>query len=246
MSTLKVSTTKASWFFRGFLAGILLMGSLNAISFFVRTGGWGSLLEGFGAGKEAIGFPFELWSSGNNYGGLLVNLTGLLLNTSMTIAISSVLGLVTLTQIGWLNRMVADIESRAEESSERKFQFSLRGLLLATVFVAMLAAMARPFSARSEFLAGIYLFGPAALVILAILPRGVSWQQRVAIMTPAAFVLITAAMGIGSALDVEFDKVLMGIFVCWVPQSALAALGITLGILAIYYRRFAIAAKDSS
>ena len=32
-------------------------------------------------------------------------------------------------------------------------------------------------------------------------------------------------------MGMEFDKVLMGIFLCWTPQSALAAVGLILAIL---------------
>lgn len=215
------------------------MGSLNALSFFFRTGGWGSLLGGLDARNEAIGFPFEVWHAGNMYGGLFVNYVGLLLNLSIGLAICVAIGLGTLTQTRWLNRMISDIESRVGEREKQQFQFSLRGLMLATVLAALLSAMARSFAARSEFLMAIYLFGPVTLVLLAMLPRWISWQQRVAIITPATLILIGVAIGIGSALEIEFDKVLMGIFVCWVPQSGLAALLLTLGILAVHFRRHA-------
>ena len=114
----------------------------------------------------------------------------------------------------------------------------MRGLLLATLVVAVIAALAREMIvARPEVLGAIYLFGPAFLVSLAMIPRRIPWQQRVVLLMPAALMLIAAAIRVGFALGMELDKVLMGISVCWVPQSALAAIFLTLGILIFYYRR---------
>jgi hypothetical protein len=75
----------------------------------------------------------------------------------------------------------------------------------------------------------IYLAGPWFLVLVAFLPLGISWQQRIVILVPAAFLLMAAAVALGLHLErsLEFDKVLLGIFICWTPQSALAALGMT-------------------
>ena len=69
------------------------------------------------------------------------------------------------------------------------------------------------------------------MIILAYLPRRLRWQQRVAILTPATFVLIAVAIALGTALDVDFDKVLMGIFICWTPQAAIAAIALTAWLL---------------
>ncbi|MEL6109559.1 MAG: hypothetical protein AAFU85_26415, partial [Planctomycetota bacterium] len=80
---------------------------------------------------------------------------------------------------------------------------------------------------RVEVLASIYLLGPAALIALAFLPRGWQWQQRVALLTPTTIALIVAAIALGQALGVDFDKVMMGIFICWTPQSVLGAVVLT-------------------
>ena len=150
---------------------------------------------------------------------------------------SAVCGAVTLTQMRWLNRMVAEIEAEMSGRADRRFQFSLRGLLLATLVAGLVAAIARQLAARPEVLAAIYLFGPFLLVLLAMLPRGISWQQRVGLLTPATLVLIAVAVAVGNAIGLEFDRVLLGISVCWIPQSALAAVIITVATLAVYYRR---------
>ena len=53
-------------------------------------------------------------------------------------------------------------------------------------------------------------------------------RKRVAILTPATFTLIAVTVAIGLKLDLDFDKVLKGVFVCWTPQCAAAAVVITL------------------
>jgi hypothetical protein len=77
----------------------------------------------------------------------------------------------------------------------------------------------------------IYGLGPLLLVAIAMLPRRLSWQKRVVIIIPATLTLIAVAIAVGSAMEMEFDKVLMGIFLCWTPQSALAAIGLTATLL---------------
>jgi hypothetical protein len=45
-----------------------------------------------------------------------------------------------------------------------------------------------------------------------------------------------AAVAVGTSLKppLEFDKVLLYIFVCWTPQSVLVAIGLTLGLIAYH------------
>ncbi len=238
MTQQKILTTPWRWFMRGFLVGVLLSGALNALSFFVRTKGWGSLLGATSAGTEALGFPWEMWRQSASFNGYIVDPAAMALNIGTGIVVGGLIGFAALTQLRWLNRMVADIETKMQAKANRPFQFSLRALLMATLIVALFASLGRSLTARPEMLGAIYLFGPSSLVIMAMLPRGISWQQRVAILTPAAIAMIVLAAVVGTALGIEIDKVLMGIFVSWVPQSALAAIGITMGILLVYYRRY--------
>jgi hypothetical protein len=121
------------------------------------------------------------------------------------------------------------------------FRFTTRGLLVVMTLAAVFAAGARHFlNGRPEVLGTIYLLGPWLLVTIALLPRGIAWQQRVFILVPAAFLLIVVAILSGASLQrpIEFDKVLLGIFVCWTPQSALAALGITLALVFAQKRKW--------
>ncbi len=79
----------------------------------------------------------------------------------------------------------------------------------------------------------IYWLGPWILVLIAFLPMGLSWQRRVVVLVPTALLLMLAAVGVGMSLKppLEFDKVLMYIFVCWTPQSVLVAIGLTAGLI---------------
>ena len=229
-----IVTTPSSWFSRGLLVGLLLTAVLNALSFFVRTRGWGSLLGGESPNGEAIGFPFELWQLGNDYGGYFVDYAAMAKNTLFGLVIGTIFGLVALNRVRWLNTIVDEIVATAPGQEMRRFQFSLRGLFLAATLVAILAAVGRTLAARPEVLAGIYLIGPTFLVGLGMLPRRIPWQQRVAIMVPAMMIVIVVAVAVGNSLNIEVDVVVRGIFVCWVPQTGLAALALTCSIFSIY------------
>ena len=111
-------------------------------------------------------------------------------------------------------------------------QFTLRGLMIATGMTAITATVARTYAARPETLVAIYVLGPLFLVIIAMLPRQLQWQTRVLIIVPATLTLIAVAIAVGIALGMEFDKVLMGIFLCWTPQSVFAAIALTTLIFA--------------
>ena len=231
-----VVTTRTRWFGRGIFLGILLCAILNALSYFVRSGGWGGLL-GASVGGEAIGFPFLLWQQGNAYGGYFVEYAALAWNTLFGVGLGAICGVATLTQLHLLNSVVAEAEAGAANQDRNPFQFSLRGMFVATLLAALLAAIGRTWAARPEVLAGIYLFGPSLLVVLAMIPRRISWQQRVAILIPATLIVIVVAMSVATAMKIEVDKVLLGIFVCWVPQTGIAAIAVTLAVITRHYRR---------
>jgi hypothetical protein len=105
-----IATTPSRWFVRGFAVGILLCASLNSLSYFSRSDGAGNLVGTAPGNHEALGFPFELWETGNTYGGLFIDLTGLLLNGTMAIAIGAAIGLVTLRYRAPLNRLTKELE----------------------------------------------------------------------------------------------------------------------------------------
>jgi len=181
-----------------------------------------------------MGFPIELWESGNTYGGYFVDYLALLVDAAFALAVAVACGLVSLRHRVRLTRLVEELEQAAARPARRSVQFSMRSLLLATGLAALVAAGARyALAGRAEVLGIIYLVGPWLLVLVAFLPLGMSWQQRVCVLIPSTLLLIAAAVAIGASLkpQVEFDKVLMGIYICWTPQSVLAAIGLTAFLL---------------
>lgn len=218
-----------AWMFRGVVVGALILGSLNALSFFFRSSGWGSLLGSREPNDEAIGFPLTVWEEGFGYGSHPLLVGPFVTNIAIGVAAGLAIGALAIWKRPELNRIMERF--RGQSKQQVKLQFSLRGLLITTVLAAVSAALVRSFTPRVEVLAGIYLFGPLALVLFAYLPKRLTWQQRVAIITPATIVMIAVAITLGSVLDIEFDKVLLGIFICWTPQAAFAAVGLTAWIM---------------
>jgi hypothetical protein len=224
------------WFYQGALVGALLAGTLNALSYFVRSGGWGSLLGRTGL-DESIGFPMRLWSSDGLHF-YAVSGRGLVVDAACALGLSMLCGWVALKSASPLNRLVGKLE--VVEADENQFQFSIRGLLVLTLVGGVVSALVRSFSWSPGVLGGIYLLGPLCLVLIAMVPRRIGWHQRLAIVTPGALILIGVAIAVGLALQIQFDKVLLGIFACWTPQSALAAIILMADIL--YQRRADMAA----
>jgi hypothetical protein len=216
------------------LGGVLVCGALNAASYFVRSDGWGNLLDLDPTRGEALGFPLQLWESGNPYGGDLVDNTALAVNIGLALLVAILCGLATLKVRQPLNEWVVQMEQNVAADQAGNLRFSLRGILLLTALIAVAAAGARHLLAgRPEVLGGINLLGPWLLVAIALLPRRIAWEQRVVILVPTTLLLIGVAVAAGASLNrpIPVDRVLLGIFVCWTPQSALAAALITVAVL---------------
>lgn len=225
------------WFVRGFLVGGLVCGALNAASYFYHSDDWGNLLGLHPDHGEAIGFPFVVWQKGNAYNGYFVDYFRMAGNLLVAAVVAAITGGLVASQHIWLNRLMKTFDRAMEEYERQNFQFSVRGLFFAMCVVAAGAACVRYFLiARPEVLAGIYILGPWVLVLIALLPQGIPWQQRVVILTPLTLLLIVAAVVIGGRLPrpLLIDEVLLGIFVCWTPQSALAAVAITAVTLVVF------------
>ncbi len=230
-----ISTTPFHWFVRGAMVGILLSGALNAVSYFFRSERWGNLLGTTPGHREALGFPCQLWENGNAYGGFFIDPLALLANAAFAMVVAAVCGWIMLRYQAQLTRLVVELEQLANaESSFHSFRFSLRGLLVATCLAGIFAAgLHHALARRPEVLGVIYLFGPWILVLVALLPMGMSWQQRVVVLIPSVLLLMVAAVALGHFLKpgIEFDKVLLGIFICWTPQCVLAAVGLTAALI---------------
>ena len=214
------------WFARGLLVGVLVLGSLNALSFFFRSQGWGSLLGDRNPRDEAIGFPLLIWQEASGYGSHTLKLWAFGFDILFGLLIGSAIGMLAVLNKARLNQISRRFQAQSNKQ-HLKMQFSMRGLMICAVLAATASAIARVFTPRVEILAAIYALGPLALVLISFLPRNLRWQQRVAMITPLTFMLIAVAITLANAIGVEFDKVLMGIFICWTPQTAFAAIALT-------------------
>lgn len=222
------------WMFRGIVLGTLLVGAANAVSFFFRSDGWGSLLGEHSPNDEAIGFPLAIWQESGGYGAHPIRWGAVLACVLTALGIGVLAGAVAACYRGKLNAIMTRFSTQSKTQTIR-LRFSIRGLMFTTLLAALSVAATRVFTPRVEILASIYLLGPTALIAIAFLPRGWRWQQRVALLTPTTVALIVAAMALGQPLGVDFDKVMMGIFICWTPQSVLGAVLLSAHLL---YREF--------
>lgn len=214
------------------MAGVLIAAAFTATSYFVRSSHWGIIHGASPDGREAIGFPWLMWEEGNTYGGYFVDLLPFALNLGAGLVCAAAFGWAT-----WLYRVKLDEwERRVLESIPPRAahppQISLRGLLVAMGISAFVAVAARwALSGRPEVLGLIYAIGPWLLVGLAFIPLGLQWQQRVVLIVPITLLLMGAAIGVGRQLrpPVDFDKVLLGIFVSWTPQAVVVS--VVIGII---------------
>lgn len=228
-----IATTPGRWFLRGCMIGVLICGSINAASYFFRSDHFGDLLGLYPQHREAIGFPLQVWEKGNSYGGYFADYGGLLVNSLFAIGVGCVCGWVVFAARDQLNAMVKLVE-QSMNREPAKFQFTTRGLLLLTGIAAVLAAVGRyVIAGRPEALAVIYGLGPWILIAIALLPRNIAWQQRVVILVFVTIMMMGGAIFVGRSLErsLEFDRVLMGIFVCWTPQTVIAAAGVSATVL---------------
>ena len=206
------------------------MASANAVSYFVRSWDWGTIIVSTHRPKksyESIGFPFEMWEAGNVYGGWFVDYPMFAANIFVALLVSVAIGAVVATRKSRLNEMVAYVQSRSESRRSQPLQFSVRGIMITTAIIAVIVTLANRFAATRQTLLAIYALGPLCLVAIAMAPQRISWQTRVKIIIPLTIALIGIAISVGSALGMEFDRVLLGIVLFWLPQSAIAALLLT-------------------
>ena len=227
-----------SWFLVGVVFGILIFAGLNAVSYAWRSAGWGRLIGIYptgAGGNESLGFPFEIWSAGKTYrrgiAGTFVDQNAFAINSLIGLLLGCLLGIVCWRSADWLNRFLdSEIARETVARSEIKLQFSLKGLLVVTAIAAILAAVARQaFGPRPELLGAIYLSGPLFLILLAMIPKNATWQARVVMLIPSTILLVAFAAYIGNKLGIQFDRVMMAIYICWVPQTVIAAICITIG-----------------
>jgi hypothetical protein len=232
------------WIFRSFALTLLLFGALNAASYFWRSVDGGNLVGTHPERSEELGFPWRVavhYCTGPEWE---LEFDGFFKNIGVGVVVWIIVSGIVLANRRRLAALESSLKAAAAKSPRPKtnFQFSLRGLLILMAICSVLAAAASQLlRGRPEVLAAIYAAGPWLLVGLAYLPARIPWQQRVALIIPLTIILIALAIVAGAMLvpSLPFDKTLIGIFVCWTPQTGLAAIGLTLVFLALHWRRSA-------
>ena len=226
-------TTPAHWFFRGMLGGILLVTACNAGSYFLRTQSVADLISGNQDVTESLGFPSRVWLEdsfpSNAKAGF--NLSAIGINLLSGILIGALFGAIGIKFQHSLNRKLAEFEQKNLNKDSKGYQFSIIGLLLLTTMVAILTSIIINFLKTPQLLLVIYFAGPAILLGLAMLPRGMHWRSRVVILAIAEVGLIGLAMWYGQTLGVPLERVMLGIFVGWTSQSGIVAFLITVSLL---------------
>ena len=209
----------------------MFIAAANALSYFFRTSGIADLIGSEQNVVEAMGFPFEIWSERNR--GLYVDYAMVGLNFLVGIGLGSIFGIVGVLLRHRFNQWVEQFEAQAANQTSASFQFSVKSLLLVTTVAAMLIAALTNWNGTPEVLLGIYFLGPLVLISISMLPRRLHWQQRVVVLTVLSAVMIGVAISTGIKLSVPLDRVMLGIFVSWTPQSTFAAFLIVVGLATI-------------
>ncbi len=210
----------------------MVVAAANALSYFFRTAGIADLISSDQNVVESMGFPFEIWREGRLYGSIHIDYYMVGLNMLVGIALGSIFGCVGLMLRHHFNRWVKEFEAIESSQNSIGFQFSVKSLLLVTTVAAMLISALTSWNGTPEVLMGIYFLGPIVLISIAMLPRGIHWHHRIVILTILSAVTISVAVSTGIKLNVPLDRVLLGIFVSWTPQSAFGAFFLVTGLIA--------------
>ena len=220
----KIGTSSSHWFARGLMGGFLLMAGINGLSFFYRSGGFGSLLGYDPLPNESMGFPWKIWNETKTYGGFMVDYGAMGLNVLFAMLPGVIFGMLGIWYRDSFNQRIGEFEHQEANANQLSFQFSTQTLLVITAVVAVAIAALSTWRESRITLAAIYLLGPAAIIAIAMLPNNIRWIWRAALLVISAVVTIGLGIAIGLTLGMDFEKVMFGIFVCWVPQSVFAAL----------------------
>lgn len=223
-----IGATWRHWFGRGTLAGMMVAAAVNGLSYFARSEGVQNLIGASQNQQEAIGIPFEVWRRGQAYGTFIVDFGAFFSNCGLGFAFSLAVGIWAAKKIKSLNRLTVAVLRREERriQSESGFQFSIKSMLIATTVIALFLGAILNVSPDPTVLAAIFFAGPWAMVGLAMLPPGIKWQHRVVMISIMSVAMIGVAIYVGQQLNKPFDEVLMGVFICWTPQSVIAICGL--------------------
>ena len=227
----KIGTSAAHWFARGLMGGFLLMAAINAMSFFFRSGGFGSLMGYDPLPTEAIGFPMEIWNDSKSYRGFIVDYRAMGINLLFAFVPGILFGAIGVWFRDGFNRHIREFEQKEANSKRPSFQFSTQTLMILTTVAALAVAALSSWRESRITLGAIYLLGPVTLITLAMLPDSIRWYWRALLLVIVAKAMIGIAIVSAMSLGIPFDRVMFGIFVSWVPQSVFAAFAITVGLV---------------
>lgn len=160
------STRPGPRFRLGFTCILLAWATLNALSYFGRSDGWGNLLGNQPDAAEAIGFPWIIWEEGPGLNSSRIDPVGLAADAALGIICSILAGLAA---VGCKRMPVRSsplpCPPAAVPTSPRKLQFSLRALLMVAVVEALVFGLIQAsVEARPVLLLAVYLLGPLLIV----------------------------------------------------------------------------------
>ena len=220
----------------------MLVAAANALSYFFRTPSIAGLIGPGQNVTEAMGFPFEIWRENRaGYSALYVDYLQVGLNLLVGLGVGAIFGGIGLLLQSHFNRWVAEFEAKNSDLKGLSFQFSVKSLLMVTTVAALLIAALTTWNGTPQILLAIYFLGPVILILVAMLPRKIHWYHRAVVLTVLSFAMIGIAISTGNALGVPFDRVMLGIFVSWTPQSTFAAFLLVVGLIAFLQSKTLIA-----
>lgn len=217
--------TERRWLFRGFAAAFLLCGALNAGSYFILSENGGNLVNWAVLNHEAFGFPLISWQRGHQCAGYF-SFWAVLGNISFATVAGIFAGRTAVRRRFELQRLIAEWDTR-DCTKPAPFQFTIRGLFVVMSLAAVMAAVARAVPWRgAEILLSIYLLAPSAMLAAAFVPKRLAWRQRAALLALmfCGLLIASVAAGVFQHPSIHIEKVLLGNFICWMPQAAAAAL----------------------
>ena len=227
------STHAGPRFRLGFTVMLLAWATLNALSYFVRSDGWGNLLGTRPDAAEAIGFPWIIWEESSGGSSFQIDQIGLAADAALGIAFSVLAGLAALKcRRITVRSSPLPHPSAAVPRSPRKLQFSLRALLMVAVVEALVLGVIRAsVEARPVLLLLVYLLGPLLIIGVANRLRDVVPLHRNLALTVVVVLCIPAAAALGETIHGidDFTKGIFGLFVFWVPECVLILI-VLLGI----------------
>lgn len=201
----------------------MLIAAINALSYFFLSHGLTDLVGMKPAVEEAIGFPFAIWEEGHARGAHYIDIWGAGKNVLVGVLLGTFFGLIGILLRHQFNEWVAEFEEQNQQAQSLSAQFSIKSAMFCTLVAALLVALITRWNGSSFGLGAIYLLGPSTLIGIAMFPDQLHWKVRATIVAVLSLALIGIAARSGLQLNMDIDRVMLGFFVCWTPQTVFAA-----------------------